>query len=212
MRIIKPVIVIILMTFLVSGCSLLIPDYVETASSVNPFSNPQQTSIQSGSTINTDGLFSSCELQPRAAFVIQGRILHTRQYDLDWQSVCSPLDLAIGWGPMADPAVDQWITWSQSRRWYFYRLPAGAPISAGEVAYNSSNVHIIPATNNISRALLKLERGDVVLLEGTLVDATVDLFGLNFETRTSLSRSDTGAGACEIFYVRRLVVDGREYR
>jgi hypothetical protein len=212
LRILNQVVLIFAVNILLSGCSLLEPEFVETASRVNPYSDPQQASIQSGSSIQTEGLFSSCTLQPRAAFVMQGRILHTRQYDLDWRSVCSPLDLAIGWGPMADPAVDQWITWSQSRRWYFYRLPGGAPVSVGEVALHSSNVHIIPATNNISRALLKLDRGDVVQLEGDLVDATVNLFGLPFETRTSLSRSDTGAGACEILYVRRLVVDGREYR
>ncbi len=212
MRILKPVFITFALSILLSGCSLLVPEYVEIDGVVYPYSQPQQASIQSGRSIHTEGIFSSCTLQPRAAFVMQGRILHTRQYDLDWQSVCSPLDLAIGWGPMADPVVDQWITWSQSRRWYFYRLPAGAPVSPGEIARNSSNVHIIPATNNLSRALLKLERGDVVLLEGDLVDATVNLFGLHFETRTSLSRSDTGAGACEILYVRRLVVDGKEYR
>jgi hypothetical protein len=30
--------------------------------------------------------------------------------------------------------------------------------------------------------------------------------------RTSLTRTDSGAGACEILYVQRLVVGQREYR
>lgn len=195
---------------MLAGCSLGI-HYEETGSTVNAFQDPVQRDGQ-GESFSVDGLAGTCKLQPRASIVMRGRVLHTRHYDFDWRSVCSPLDIALGWGPVADPGVDEWINWRQSRRWYFYTIQPGAPISVQDVARHSSNVHIIPANNNLSRALLKLEVGDLVLLEGELVDAEVDLFGMSFSTRTSLTRSDSGGGACEILYVRRLVVDGKEFR
>ena len=197
-------------SMLLAGCSLGI-EYQETGSTVDAYQDPVQRAVQ-GESFTVDGLVGSCDLQPRASIVMQGRVLHTRHYDLDWRSVCSPLDIALGWGPVADPGVDEWINWRQSRRWYFYTIQPGAPVSVQDVARHSSNVHIIPANNNLSRALLKLEVGDLVFLEGELVDAEVDLLGMSFVTRTSLTRTDSGGGACEILYVRRLVVDGKEFR
>ena len=195
---------------MLAGCSLGM-EYEETGITVKPFQDPVQRAEQ-GDPFTVEGLVGSCDLQPRAAIVMQGRVLHTRHYDFDWRSVCSPLDIALGWGSVADPGVDEWINWRQSRRWYFYTIQPGAPISVQNVAQHSSNVHIIPANNNLSRALLKLKEGDLVLLEGELVDAGVDLLGMSFATRTSLTRSDRGGGACEILFVQRLVVDGKEYR
>jgi hypothetical protein len=45
-------------------------------------------------------------------------------------------------------------------------------------------------------------------MAGLLVDVRSNQGSID----TSLTRTDTGLGACEIYYVERLVIDGMEYR
>jgi hypothetical protein len=49
-------------------------------------------------------------------------------------------------------------------------------------------------------------------MEGLLVDARTKVLGMEYRVNTSMRREDTGQGACETFYVMRLVVNGKEYR
>ena len=61
---------------------------------------------------------------------------------------------------------------------------------------------MIPKNDRIATQLMRLRVGDYVELAGYLVQA-------HFETGTwtsSLTRSDTGDGACEILYVTRVSV------
>jgi len=62
-------------------------------------------------------------------------------------------------------------------------------------------MHVIPAEPWIAKELKKLRRGDVVRLDGTLVD--VD-HASGFKWRSSLSRDDSGDGSCEIFFVQSI--------
>ena len=49
------------------------------------------------------------------------------------------------------------------------------------------------------------EKGDIVLLQGYLVNATWEDFSYNFyTTNTSLTRTDQGDGACETMYIQKL--------
>lgn len=51
------------------------------------------------------------------------------------------------------------------------------------------------------RELERVRRGDVVRIEGFLVDASrAD----GWHWKTSTTRNDTGAGACELVYVERI--------
>ena len=77
------------------------------------------------------------------------------------------------------------------------------------VSSHSANTHLIPASGRIASALAHVRRGDVVRLEGDLVDvAGPD----GFVWKTSLSRTDTGPGACETLYVRAVTIGLRRYR
>jgi len=57
-----------------------------------------------------------------------------------------------------------------------------------------------------------LEAGDLVLLDGLLVDAEKTEGEVVRIQYTSLTRTDAGFGGCEVIYVERLIVDGEEYR
>ncbi len=140
----------------------------------------------------------------RARFEIRARVLSKEPYYLRRDSDLSPLDLALGWGVMSDEAVLDRIDINQSGRWYFTRYEYPAPLTDAQITAHSSNMHMIPARKSVERRLKDLRPGDIVKLEGHLVD--VD-HASGWRWRTSLSRTDTGNGACEIVYVESITVE-----
>ena len=140
----------------------------------------------------------------RAQFEIRARVLSTEPYYLHRDGDLSPIDLALGWGVMSDQSVLDQIKISQSSRWYRTRYEMPPPVPELQIISHSSNMHMIPARKSIARALKKLRKGDIITLRGYLVDVDHDSGWL---WRTSMSRTDTGNGACEIVYVESLDVE-----
>src|SRR5262249_4186208 len=109
-----------------------------------------------------------------------------------------PLDIAVGWGPMSDSAVLRKLDISQSGRFYYWHYDHEPPVPRAVIEKHSANWHLIPASSDVWSTLRKLRVGNVGRLEGMLIDIeTAD----HITMKTSLTRSDTGAGACEIIYV-----------
>jgi hypothetical protein len=137
-------------------------------------------------------------LKPLARFSLDARILHRKDYGYDRSAKLVPVDLALGWGLMSDQAVLDKIKISQSMRfyWYEYRLPP--PITKDQIISHSTNLHVIPATPAIASFCKSLRQGELVHLDGELVEATGPEIGT---WRSSLSRTDTGNGACELMLV-----------
>lgn len=142
--------------------------------------------------------FGEFTLHRRAEFDVTARVLSARRYWWGRAADLSPLDLALGWGPMSDQAVLDRIDISQGNRWYFMRYDNPGPLPARDATGHSGNMHMVPADARIEDELLALRRGDVVDLEGFLIDAQ---HPSGFAWRSSLSREDTGEGSCELFYV-----------
>jgi hypothetical protein len=147
--------------------------------------------------------YGSFRLKPLAHFNIDARLLHRRIYRYDRGAALVPLDLALGWGPMSDQRVLDRVSVSQSMRfyWYEYRLPP--PIPQEQIVSHSTNVHVIPATPEIASRCKSLRIGSLVHLSGELVEASGPEIGT---WRSSLSRTDTGNGACELMWVKELRV------
>ena len=143
-------------------------------------------------------------LTPRARYDITARILSREDYRFDTISDLVPEDLALGWGPMSDNRVLRAFVISQAARFYSWRPKATLPIARQEVIEHSANTHVIPADPIIGSQLARLRQGQVVHLTGLLVDGLRDD---GTWIRTSLTRNDTGAGACEVMLVER--VDAR---
>jgi len=139
----------------------------------------------------------------KARFEIQARVLSTEQYYLNREADLSPIDLALGWGVMSDQSLLEQIDISQSSRWYRWRYEGSIPVSDQQIITSSGNMHMIPATASVERSLMKLREGNVVVLQGYLVDVDHDS---GWRWRTSMTRTDTGAGACEIVYVESIAV------
>jgi hypothetical protein len=68
---------------------------------------------------------------------------------------------------------------------------------------SATNTHLIPADEAILRQLKRTAPGRVVKLQGYLVNAVGDD---GYRWNSSLTRDDTGAGACELIYVQSVSV------
>ncbi len=134
----------------------------------------------------------------QAKFSAEVRVLSRERYRLGELADVSPLDIAVGWGPMSDSAVLADLKISQSGRFYFWRYEDEPPIPTEEIVSHSANWHLVPANSGIWRKLSGVRVGDVVKLDGVLVN----LENPSVTMTTSLTRQDSGAGACEIIYVQ----------
>jgi hypothetical protein len=136
--------------------------------------------------------------QPLAGFSVAARVLSRREYDHDREADFAPLDLALGWGRMREDAVLSRLDISQGSRWYRYRWRDQPPLPPDEIARSSANMHLVPASPTVAAALDAVDAGDAVRIDGWLVQIeTRD----GWRWRSSLTREDTGAGACELIYV-----------
>jgi hypothetical protein len=159
---------------------------------------PQQVNLDDGATLRRDDI----SLATRAYFEITARVLSREDYAWDTEAVLAPTDLALGWGRMSDSAVLAGIDISQSGRFYYWRTKAW-PIPRREIEQSSANMHMIPADAGVRGALKRVRKGQLVHIEGFLVDASR---AGGWRWNTSLTRGDTGAGACELVYVESLEI------
>ena len=138
-------------------------------------------------------------VKPLAGFSLQARVLSREDYMLGEETKYSPTDLALGWGPMANPAVSDKLNISQGGRWYRYEWGGeGPPIAPDQIVRSSANMHMIPADTTVADALASVRKGDTVHLDGWLVQIDRDD---GWHWRRSTTREDSGDGACEVVYV-----------
>lgn len=139
-------------------------------------------------------------LTPLAHFDVQGRVLSREDYYLDTEASIAPVDLALGWQQMSDSAVLAEIDIHQRNRFYYWRVEQ-FPIPRQQIETQSANMHIIPGNPSVARRLDEVREGQVVRARGYLVEARRDD---GWHWRSSLTREDTGGGACELIFVERL--------
>ena len=174
---------------------------VETGPGVLAAEVPQQVDLGHGAVLQRDGV----SLQTRAHFDITARVLSRKDYSSASDGDLVPVDLALGWGRMSDSAVLDKIEISQSGRFYFWRV-SEFPIPENEIIESSANMHLIPADATIQREIERTRVGDVVTFDGYLVEAD----GPNgYKWVSSLSRTDSGAGACELVWVEHFDIAPR---
>lgn len=135
---------------------------------------------------------------PLARYSVTAVVLGRERYRNDPEADLSPLDLALGWGPMSMAGVINELKFSQSGRWYEYRWPDEPPLEPGRMSVHSANTHCLPADKEVRRALLAVKRHELVTLEGYLVEVTGPE---GYRWRSSLTRGDSGARSCEVFWI-----------
>ena len=136
-----------------------------------------------------------------ASFELEARVLRSKRYCCFGPDQLVPVDVVFGWGGMSDEAVLARLDISQSGRFYFWRYQGNPPLPRREIEVSSANMHLIPANQAIEKRIKSLREGQVVSLKGYLVEVKGDG---GFTWRSSLTREDTGAGACELIWVEEL--------
>ena len=161
--------------------------------------DPRQTDFEGAAPIELDGF----QLLPRARFSAQVRVLSHERYRHDDLAEVSPIDFAVGWGPMSDSAVIDQLEISQSNRFYYWSYDDQPPIDEREVIIHSANWHLVPASDPVLEALEDVRAGEIVELAGFLIDIRNSNGQL---MSTSLRRDDSGAGACEVLLVENIKI------
>jgi hypothetical protein len=144
--------------------------------------------------------YPSYTIEPAKAYQMQARVLSRRDYSSGREAELSPVDLALGWGPMMDSDTLKEIKISQSGRFYFWKV-GKFPIPRKAIEHNSANVHIVPANKRVAQELAHVSAGDMVELSGQLINVSADD---GWRWRSSLSFTDTGKGACELLWLEGL--------
>ena len=163
---------------------------------------PTQTLIDRASPLEKNGY----TVKPLARYEITARVLSKESYRWDAGAKLVPVDLTMGWGPMSDSAVLSKIEITQGNRWYNSYIPnvSEFPVSMEEVNRHVANMHLIAADNAIAKQIRNIRPGKIITLRGYLVEAS----GKDgFTWRSSLSREDSGGGACELMWVESFSVE-----
>ena len=137
---------------------------------------------------------------PLEKFEFDARVLRTEHYSMDLEAQLARVDLALGWGPMADPAVLEKVSITQSNRFYYWRTD-DFPIPRREIEINSANMHMVPASADVERTLNSIKPGQHVKFSGYLIEARAPD---GWRWKSSLTREDTGQGACELVWVEKI--------
>ncbi len=142
-------------------------------------------------------------ITPLARFKIRAKVLSKEEYGMGREADLSPVDLALGWGRMSDEEVLKSISISQSGRWYRWQTDT-FPIPRREIEKSSANMHMIPGNKQVESILSKVREGHIVSIHGHLVQVMAKD---GWHWVSSLSRDDTGSGACELILVESLEIE-----
>lgn len=133
-----------------------------------------------------------------ATYHVEAVVLSRERYRFDRGADIAPVDLALGWGPMCIAGVINDLKISQGGRFYEYRWTCEPPLDPQSIVCHSANTHCLPADEKVRHDLLALGRHDWVEMDGYLVEVDSDDGG---RWRSSLTREDSGGGACEVMWV-----------
>jgi len=201
-----PRLVASMLMFLVAGCR----DWREHVDPSRAASEPEQVAMDGEPPIEYEVKDHQVRLQPRARYKITGYAAETSRRLLDQWDFIVPLDVALIWGPVADPAVLRHMKFHLSDRYVSYWYDGATPPAVVvRLPSHVANNHLIPSSDGVARVLDRIRIGDLVTLQGKLVDVEIrDQQGqVMARMRTSVTRDDVGSGACEIIWVESAEVE-----
>lgn len=161
---------------------------------------PQQTTLHYPKSWN----YNDYRIIPLATFHIRARVLGKERYRMDRGAELASYDLALGWQAMSDSALLDKIEVSQSNRWYYLSWAEAIPLHKLDVFYQSANMHLVPATRAVWRAISNAAPGNIIVMDGYLIRAEGDE---DWHWQSSLSRGDTGDHSCELVWVEKFTVE-----
>jgi hypothetical protein len=201
---------LLLLCLLATGCNRPHPTGVES-DEIDASEDPSQAPLSFQEPVVVELKKGEVRLTPVAEYKIAALVVGRETYSYGWNAKVSPIDLALAWGKLADPESRKYVSYSQSNRWTSFKMKEGSPFDPAYVISHASNHHIIPSTRNLWYAIKTIKEKQKVVLEGFLVNIAGTYEGKPVWWNTSLSRTDSGDGACEILYVTKARIGNRIY-
>lgn len=170
--------------------------------------SPIQETARGSVTKTIDG--TNIDIRYIYSYIINGRVVNTYSYaPISIQNKLSPKDVGLTWGFLTKDEYNDKIKWSSSgNRFLKWRIEDGNWYrdEIGEYNFQShvSNNHLIPSDENIENLINKIKEGDYIRITGYLVNVTYDNNGRTTTWNSSISRVDSGNGACELIYVTNI--------
>lgn len=187
---------ILIILFLVAGYHAWSDRSISRPPGVLVVDEPAQGAIVDLPEIRKQDFF----LKPLASFELKARVILAKRYYFGRAADLAPVDLVLAWGLMSDQNNLGYFKFSQSDRFYFWSAKT-LPVPREVVESHTANMHMIPGNARIEKLLKSLRPGHVIHLQGYLVEAHAPD---GWRWRSSLSRNDTGRGACELVLVESL--------
>ena len=151
---------------------------------------PMQTEVRAQTVALTDGFYATLH----HGYVLEGEVVTRRRFRGGGVSTVSPLDLGIVWGDLDTAGLE----FRAGHRVMWTRYSADTVLPADWETQITNN-HLVPASNEVRAALMALEVGQRVRIEGYLVNVTGERIN---PWRSSTRRDDsTFVGGCEIILV-----------
>jgi hypothetical protein len=190
--------VLLLVALLFAGHWWITGRPIQRPPGVNAPNEPVQHDLANGPRFELPGH----HLKALARFSLEARVLHAERYRYDRAAKISPIDLALGWGPMSSTGIIDALEIEQHGRFFFWSAQE-LPIDSDVISVHAANMHMIPANDRVRDVLLDARQGNIVTLDGYLVEVTADD---GFRWRSSMVRTDDGGGACEVVYVEHVAL------
>jgi hypothetical protein len=175
---------------------------------------PVQSELADHSVIRFTRNDYAYELTPVHGYDISGLITSKLNYaffTIYKSEKTFPVDLCLLWGSNAQRQVFsmQGVSFSQDCRWCWVRWDKDVGFDLNEL----SNNHLLISDPLLEKKIKDFHAGDQVRIRGKLVNVKAKLLGKggNYDFReitwnTSTTRTDHGAGACEVIYVEEAEV------
>ena len=149
-------------------------------------------------------IIGNWKLKPMAIYQVEARVLEIEDYDSADVDELVPFDFLLGWGPMSDSALIDKLELGISNRYATWRYWGEAPASLKTISQHASNHHLVPADPQVRERLEEVRAGHIVTMRGELVNIQSTTGEEAF--RSSLTRTDSGPGACEVMLVRSISI------
>lgn len=203
LNLIGAILLVVLVKFLVTGAgfSSVSPASFQLSPGVTVPEEPQQEAVELAAWTS-----HGWTILPRARFSIRARVLVVAHFVIGRETELSGNDFTLGWGPMSDTTILKQLSFTHGFRLVAWS-PAdssGWPLDPAELNRHASNMHVVPASPEIAQQLSRLAVDDIVRFRGYLIQATAVSDGASWNS--SLSREDTGNGACEVMWVEQVEI------
>jgi hypothetical protein len=169
------------------------------------FDAPVQTEVRKAPFLRTAG-GTEYTIKPLYEYDLYGLVVSEHDSSAFWDWIheaandhLNVVDLCVVWGDDARRGSYRDVSFSSGEFVCYFR-PKDAKAGADFDIYQISNNHLLTENPRLARALRGVHIGDEVHFHGFLSEYEHDQ-GFHFHRGTSVTRFDTGDGACETVYV-----------